>query len=208
VKGWRARGAVAALVVGFAASVAAGCTASAGTGGAGGSVVAAGTGGAGGASCPARPDLVAAAPACNTVVNAAPSVPFTMGTGSPPAPAGGAILDGLYEATRAEGFGSVTPSGRRLTLVILDGATRMLWAGDVLDAAATTVTTSFRANATMTASGSQIAIAADCSSTTPSPSPLPAALGYTASGNTLLLSLIGSDGSGAVTTYARRGCPP
>jgi len=156
----------------------------------------------GGATCPARPDLLAAAPVCNTVTNNAPSVPFTTGTGTPPALNGGAIADGLYEATKAEGFGTVTPSGRRLTLVILDGATQMLWSGDVL----ATVLSSFTANATMAVSGNQITITPTCSSTTPAP--LPPAVTYQSTATELRLALIDSGGNGAITTYTRRGCAP
>jgi hypothetical protein len=160
----------------------------------------------GATTCPSRPDLVTDAPVCNTVTNNAPSVPFTTGTGAPPTLGGGTIRDGLYEATKAEGFGTVTPSGRRLTLVILDSASQMLWSGDVLDAAGSTVLSSFTANAAMAAFGTQIALTVTCSSTTPAP--LPTALTYQATATELLLGLIDSGGNGAITTYTRRGCAP
>ncbi|HET6149333.1 MAG TPA: hypothetical protein VFH68_17485 [Polyangia bacterium] len=155
----------------------------------------------GSGACPARPDLPAAAPSCNNVVNAATAVPFTAATGTAPTPMGGTIQDGLYESTRAEAYGSTTGGGRRITFVILEGATRMLWAGEVLDASGTTVTSRFRADTAISVSGTRINFAISCVSTTPSP--IPAALDFTVSGQNLVLSL-----GSAVTTYTRRGCAP
>jgi hypothetical protein len=146
-----------------------------------------------------------AAPACNTVTNAALAIPFTPGVGAAPAPAGGAIQDGLYEATRTEAYGAATGGGRRITFVITGGATRMLWAGEVLDATGATVTTSFRADTTIAVAGSRLSFTVDCASSTPSP--IPPALDFTAAGQTLVLSL--ANGSTvAATTYTRRGCAP
>ena len=159
----------------------------------------------GGGLCPARPDLPAAAPACNTVTNAAVAVPFMAATGTAPTPAGGAILDGLYESTRTESFGSTTGGGRRITFVILEGATRMLWVGEVLDAAGTTVTTSFRADVGIGVAGTKINITPSCVSVPQSP--FPPAFDYTVSGNNLVLSLA-ANGAVAATTYTRRGCAP
>src|SRR6185436_10714737 len=96
--------------------------------------------------CPAPSNLAAAAPACNTVTNAATAIPFTPGVGSAPAPMGGTLVDGLYEATRTELYGGTTGSGRRITLDVTGGGTHILWVGEVLDATGTTVTTSFRAD--------------------------------------------------------------
>jgi hypothetical protein len=157
------------------------------------------------AACPARPDLVAAAPACNTVVNAATAVPFTPATGTAPAPAGGAILDGLYVSTRTEAYGTTTGNGRRITLVILAGATRMLWAGEVLDQTGVSVVSSFRAGTTISATGTRISFTTDCVST--APSPIPAALDYTVVGQNLVLSLVNGN-TVAATTYTRTGCVP
>jgi hypothetical protein len=142
---------------------------------------------------------------CNTVSNDARAVPFTAATGTPPAPGGGTLVEGVYFATRAEGYGSATPAGRRLTLVILGGGTRMLWAGDVLDAAGGTTTLSFRATAAVTVSGSHLNVSTTCSSI--SPPPLPAVLAFTASGDQLVLSAE-TGGATSVTTYQRQGCPP
>jgi hypothetical protein len=158
----------------------------------------------GGTTCARGPDLTAAAPACNSVVNSAHAVPFTARTGSPPAPIGGPIVDGVYVSTATEGWGAVAPAGRRITIVVLGGATEMLWTGDVLDASGAAVTLSFAANARSAAVGNQITFTVDCSST--SPAPIPPALTYTATSNQLVLSLTkGSDTS--MTTYTRTGCP-
>jgi hypothetical protein len=191
-----------------------GCSSSGGSGGGGGSggatsvpdSGAAGTGGAGGGSaCPARPDLAAAAPTCSNVVNTATAVPFTAATGTPPTPAGGAILDGLYESTRTAAYGSTTGGGRRITFVILGGATRMLWTAEVLDAAGAVVTTTFRADVAINVAGTKITVTPSCVSTTQSP--FPAAFDYTVTGNDLVLSLA-SGTTVAATTYTRRGCAP
>jgi hypothetical protein len=168
------------------------------TGGGGGS---SGTGGAG---CSSDPTWIAAAPTCSTVPNGATAVPFTAKTGAAPTPMGGPIRDGLYYATRADGYGMITPSGRRLTLVVSGAGTQLLWIGEVLDPAGAAVTLSFRANASAVISGTTIALTTTCSSA--SMSPLPPAMTYTASGSDLSLGVInGADG--AVTTYTRQGCP-
>jgi hypothetical protein len=157
-----------------------------------------------GTTCPRGPDLTAAAPACNRVVNTAHAVPFTARTGAPPAPSGGPIADGVYVSTAAEGWGAVAPAGRRITIVVTGGATQMLWTGEVLDANGAAVTLSFAASTRTAAAGNQLTFTVDCSST--SPSPIPPALTYTATSEQLRLSLTtGADTS--VTTYTRTGCP-
>jgi hypothetical protein len=150
------------------------------------------------------PALVSAAPACNTLVNSAPAVPFTAGVGAPPAPAGGTIIDGLYHATRVEGFGGAPPSGRRLSIAVLEGGTRFIWAGDVLDATAMTTALSFRADTHVAPAGAQLAFTVDCSSMTPAP--IPPSLGYTATSDALVL-VLPNNGATSVTTYTRVGCP-
>lgn len=158
----------------------------------------------GGTTCLNQPDLTAPTPTCNRAVNSARAVPFMARTGSPPAPTGGVIADGVYVSTAAEGYGTITPAGRRITLVVLGGATKMLWTGEVLDATGATVSLAFTANTDMLASGNQIMFTVGCAST--SPPPVPAALTYTATAGQLVLSLTkGADT--AVTTYMRTGCP-
>ncbi|HEX3694045.1 MAG TPA: hypothetical protein VH374_01550 [Polyangia bacterium] len=157
-----------------------------------------------GSTCLHEPDLTRAAPVCNAAVNSAQAVPFTARTGAPPPPSGGTIVDGVYVSTAAEGFGAITPAGRRITLVVLAGATKMLWKGEILDATGATVSLSFTANTSIATSGNQITFTVDCASA--SPSPIPPALTYTAAPGLLLFSLT-SGADTAVTTYTRTGCP-
>jgi hypothetical protein len=155
-------------------------------------------------TCVTPTGLTSAPPICNSVVNSAQAVPFTARTGSPPVPSGGAIADGVYVSTMIEGYGAVPPAGRRITIVVLGGATQIFWTGEVLDATGANVTVSFAANTHASASGNQIAFTVDCTST--SPSPIPPGLTYTATADRLILSLTnGADTS--VTTYTRTGCP-
>jgi hypothetical protein len=139
------------------------------------------------------------------VTNGATAIPGTTGTGAAPTPVGGVIADGLYEATKTEIYGGAVSGGRRLTLVIMGGGTRILWAGEVLDATGASVTLSFRADTAVSATGSRLAITTTCVSTTPSP--IPAALDFTATPQSLVLSLA-TGATTAVTTYTRRGCAP
>jgi hypothetical protein len=181
---------------------------SGGASGSGGSGTADGPAGSGGdgvtdGGCPAPPDVIVPPPRCNSIANNAQAVPFTMRNGTPPTPAGGTIRDGVYAATAAEGYGAVTPAGRRLTLAVTGNATQMLWTGDVLDATGATVTLSFTANTHIATAGNQVSFTVDCASS--SPSPIPASLTYTASGDQLIMSrATGADV--AVTTYTRMGC--
>jgi hypothetical protein len=163
-----------------------------------------GTNEAGTLACAASTHFTAAAPACNTLMNSATAVPGTMPGGAPPAATGGTIRDGLYVAIRTDAYGSQTPSGRRLSLAILDNGAQMMFAGDVLDASGTQTTLTFRANATIVVSGNQITPTATCSST--SPAPLPGTFTFTAVGDQLALGNV-TGGNGAITTYMRTGCP-
>jgi hypothetical protein len=156
-------------------------------------------------ACVARPELAAAAPACNTVTNGATAIAGVASSGAAPTPSGGAIADGLYEATKTEVYGGAPSGGRRLSFVVMGGGTRVLWAGEVLDATGTAVTLSFRADTTVAATGSKLAFTTSCVSSTPSP--IPAALDYTATPTSLVLSLA-NGATTAVTTYTRRGCAP
>ena len=160
-------------------------------------------------ACAPRPGLIAAAPTCDNVVNNATAIGFTALTGTAPVPAGGTVLDGLYESTKTGAYGATTGGGRRITFVfttLADGSKHMLWNGDVLDATGANITLSFKADATVTLAGTQITNATvNCGS--PSPPPLPAAFDYTVSGSDLILALT-TNGTTAATTYTRRGCAP
>jgi hypothetical protein len=193
--------------------VALACGSSGGTGGSGGSGSGGSTGAGGSTSnvdagtsaCPARPNLIAATPTCDNVVNSATAIPFTALAGTAPAPAGGAILDGLYESTKTGVYVSTTGNGRRITFVIttlVDGSRHMLWNGEVLDMTGASVTGSFKADATIATAGTQI-INSSVNCGSPSPPPLPTMFDYTVSGSDLILSV-----GNAATTYTRRGCAP
>jgi hypothetical protein len=174
----------------------------AGSGGTGADAAPDGT--AGTRACQAVPDMTVAAPDCNGIMNGAAAVPFTPGVGSPPVLVGGAFGDGRYVATEAEGFGAAAPqNGRRLTILILNGGTRWLWAGDVLDASGTETQLSFRADADVAISGTTLTFTTTCSST--ATSPLPASLEFTAKGTQLVLSLAMPTYT-AVTTYTLSAC--
>jgi hypothetical protein len=157
------------------------------------------------AGCPTPSDLAAAAPACNVLANSATAIPFTPGAGTAPVPTGGALLDGLYEATRTEMYGGTTGFGRRITLDVMGGGTRISWVGEVLDATGKTIMTSFRADTALAVQGTKLVFTTSCVST--SPSPIPAALDFTATPQTLAMSLTTASGT-ALTTYTRRGCAP
>jgi len=183
----------------------------AGPGGAGGNGGAAGAGGAADAgkldvTCNPDASLGVASPTCNALTNDAPSVPFTADPGSPPSFAGGSIQDGLYYATRADGYAEAGASGRKLTLAITGGGTQFFWNGDVLDGTAQDIEESFAANATVLASGSTLALTVTCASI--SPAPIPASMSYTASDTILVLAAVTSGSSTSATTYTRQGCPP
>ncbi len=158
----------------------------------------------GGGTCPARPDLPSAAPACTTLANNAQAIPFTALSGAAPTPAGGAIQDGVYVSTRTGTYGG-TGFGRRITFAITEGATRMFWAGEVLDATGATVMTSFRADTAIAVTGTRINFTPTCVST--QPSPLPPALDFTVSGQDLVLSAVPAGSTPvAETRYTRVGC--
>jgi hypothetical protein len=191
------------------ALVAVGCGSSNGGSGSGGSgggnSGAGGAGGSGTGACAARPDLIAAAPACDNVTNSATAIPFTALTGAQPAPTGGTVLDGLYESTKTGVYGSTTGNGRRITFVVTtlaDGTKHMLWNGEVRDATGANVTATLKADVTVMIAGTQIAnTTINCGAT----ALLPPAFDYSVSGSDLILSL---SSSMAATTYTRRGCAP
>ena len=140
------------------------------------------------------------APSCNTLDNQAAAVAFVARPGPPPVFAGGPIADGVYRATRAEGYGSATRAGRRMTLAVSDGATHFAWAGDALTADAANVMASIRANAQVSVKGNRLALTTTCSSV--ATSPLPDEMSFSATPDQLTLAFV--DGAAAsVTTYTR-----
>jgi hypothetical protein len=150
-------------------------------------------------TCPGAPDFTVASE-CNSVVNSAPSVDFSPGTGSPPSFSGGTVVDGLYVASKAEAWGTTTGTGRRLTLVVAGNGSKIFWAGDVLSG---TTTSSFRANTTVSVSGNQLLQTTTCSTGTVT---IPSALSYTATPTEMVFATT----SGSIvtaTTYTRQGCP-
>jgi len=153
------------------------------------------------ATCPGAPDYSAGA-SCNNLVNDAASVASTAGSGDPPTFTGGTIKDGVYHATKAEAFGTTTGTGRRFTLVVLEGGTKFYYAGDILDAQGAVATTMV-AIASASTSGNQLTQTTVCMTGS---AQIPTTESYTATGTELILSA--TQGSVvAVTTYARAGCP-
>jgi hypothetical protein len=148
-----------------------------------------------GAACRRAP------PPCNALVNQAPRVTFIARPGPPPVFVGGAIRDGIYEASRAEGYGAAAPSGRRMTLAVSDGGTRFSWAGELLDPTGATATASIRADAAVVVAGRELALTTVCTSVTPSP--LPDRMAFTATPERLVLGFVEGT-SASVTTYERR----
>jgi len=66
------------------------------------------------ATCPGAPDFSSAA------------------AGSAPTFTGGTIVDGVYHAAKAEAWGASTGTGRRMTIVVLEGGTKFYYSGEVL----------------------------------------------------------------------------
>jgi hypothetical protein len=114
---------------------------------------------------------------------------------------GGPLEDGVYVATRADGYGAATPSGRHMTLEIRDGGTRLAWAGEILDAAGGGNGTAVRVNAVVRVAGNSLAITTTCSSV--SPSPLPDVMRFAATPGTLRLAFVEGE-TASVTTYTRQ----
>ncbi len=153
------------------------------------------------------PALMAAAgckrkpPPCNAIANQAPAIPFSPGA-APPMLGGGTITDGVYHATRAEGFNDAPAAGRRMTLEVSNRGRTFAWAGDVLDAAGKTATATVTANATVSASGTWLAVATTCPT---GPSPLPSTMVFSATPTTLVLAARDEQGAvTSVTTYTRQ----
>ena len=153
------------------------------------------------ATCPGAPDFSSAA-ACNTVVNDATAVAFTAGAGSAPTFTGGTIVDGVYHAAKAEAWGASTGTGRRMTIVVLEGGTKFYYSGEVLTEQGGVGTTIVATTSASTV-GNQLKQTTLCLTGS---AQIPDAESYTATSSELVLSI--TQGSVvSVTTYARVGCP-
>jgi hypothetical protein len=151
-----------------------------------------------GGTCPNTVDYFSAT-ACNTLENSAPAIPYTATPGTPPTFSGGTILDGKYHASKVEGFGPTPGTGRKVTIVIAQNATKFYWKGDVLNA---TQNTPFSAVMTATTEGNQLTQTKICSTGGVGFPPM----SFTASPTAITLSIVSGDTT-FVTTYSRIGCP-
>jgi hypothetical protein len=141
-------------------------------------------------------------PACNAVANNAPAIPFSVG-GPAPLLGGGTIADGVYHATRAEGFNDAPAAGRRMTLAVSNHGRTFAWAGEVLDAAGKTATATVSATANVSVSGTWLAVTTVCPAE--GPSPLPSTMVFSATPATLVLAARDEQGTiTSVTTYTRQ----
>ena len=115
--------------------------------------------------CSPIPPAAAGPPACNTLVNTAlwtnsvnhPSV-------TPPVPQGGSLVDGIYECTALDTYGSpASGAGLRVrdTVVVTDGGTTFWWANDALDGNTNTIET-FRGNTSATFYGDLLTFDESC----------------------------------------------
>jgi hypothetical protein len=157
--------------------------------------------------------VVGEAEMCNTLPFPSTRVPFTVGSGSAPSFTGGTLVDGLYAAVKAEGWGTTSGSGRQMGIVLGNGGKTLLWFGQTLNAdgtgdvdAGTSGIGWLRANFALTISGNTLQLAEDCGVGTAQGPP---ELLYTATATDppqLLLAKTDNP-SDAVTTYERQGCP-
>src|SRR5512138_1650248 len=171
------------------------------------------------AGCSTVPGLITRDGSCNAVpYSQMKRVPFTARTDTPPSFTGGTLVDGLYTAIRAEGWGTTTGAGRQMGIVLMDGGRTMLWFGQTLnadgsgDAEESTTTNGLawlRANFTLSqAADNRLRLDKTCGAGTTSGPP---ELLYTATATDppqlLLVNPSASNPTGAVTTYERQGCP-
>ena len=168
------------------------------------------------AGCGDPASLITGPPLCNNLPFPTTRVPFTAGIGSAPTFTGGALVDGLYAAIKAEGWNASTGSGRQMGVVIADGGKTMLWFGQTLNADGSGDVDAGSANlawlrgnyALAPASSNTLAVTTECSAGTTA---APSALLYTATATDppqLVLANAGAkDPTAAVTTYQRQGCP-
>jgi len=155
---------------------------------------------------------------CNAVPFPTQRVPFTVGTGSPPAFTGGTLVDGLYTAIKAEGWNVTTGSGRQMGIVLMAGGKTMLWFGQVLnpdgsgDAYADGGTAGLawlRANFDLASAGqNKLALTKTCGAgTAGGPPELLYTMTTTDPPQLVLANAQATDPTSAVTIYERRGCP-
>jgi hypothetical protein len=158
--------------------------------------------------------MVSAEGGCNTLPFPAPRLPFTVGSGSAPSFTGGALVDGLYAATRAEGWNVSNGTGRQMGLVLGNGGKTLLWFGQILDADGNgdlesgTAVGWLRGNYDLEVGANTLDLTATCQ--TGSGAQAPAQLLYTAvPGNPPQLLLGSAQGqSVSLTTYTWQGCAP
>jgi hypothetical protein len=168
------------------------------------------------AGCRNPMSLITGDGSCNNVPVPATRVPFAVGAGGAPTFTGGALVDGLYAAIKAEGWNTTAGSGRQMGLVIANAGKTMLWFGQTLNAdgsgdgdAGTPGLAWLRGNYTLSpASSNSLGLTADCHAGTTA---APDTLLYTATATDppqLILANAGAkDPTAAVTTYERQGCP-
>jgi hypothetical protein len=171
------------------------------------------------ATCEAVPSLITSDGSCNAVPYPTKRVPFTARTDTPPTFTGGPLLDGLYAAIKAEGWGTTTGSGRQMGIVLMNGGKTMLWFGQTLnadgsgDAEQTTTTNGLawlRANFDLSnAADNRLKLDKTCGAGTTSGPP---ELLYTATTThppqLILANPSAADPTSAVTTYEWQSCPP
>ena len=158
--------------------------------------------------------VVGEAELCNTLPFPSARVPFTVGTGSAPSFTGGTLVDGLYAAIKAEGWGTTTGRGRQMGIVIGNGGKTLLWFGQTLNAdgsgdvdAGTAGLGWLRANYNLTmVSDNTLGLSETCLVGTTSGPPQLLYTATTSNPPQLILANTESP-SAAVTTCKRRGCP-
>jgi hypothetical protein len=113
--------------------------------------------------CSPTPPTAAGSPTCNTLFNTAT---WTYSTShpslTPPAPQGGAFVDGIYECTALDTYGTDETRQRvRDTVVVTDQGTTFMWANDALDGN-TNMIERVRGNTTAAFEGNLVTFAETC----------------------------------------------
>jgi len=169
-------------------------------------------------TCAPEPSFILTDGTCNAVPYPGKRVPFTARTGTPPTFTGGTLIDGLYTAIKAEGWGTTTGSGRQMGILLMNGGQTMLWFGQTLnadgsgDAEPTTVSNGLawlRVNLELSrAADNRLQLHKTCKAGT---ADAPPELLYTATDSDPPLLILANpsapDPTSAVTTYEREGCP-